>query len=202
MPRSPTTNVAHAAITDHRILRRPLEQPPEERNQLPKLASWREPPSAFRLRDLALGEILAGASKGLPQIEEDGARLLRGLPPEQQQDDFEVLSALEGLYLQRGDLDNAIRAGKRTVELKPQSARAAMNYGMVLERSGNLGEAERAFTRAIELNPSLKSPYAELAKLYSRQGRTGDMNSTVDRYLGWNPQDIMFRLQKQKSSRP
>ena len=33
--------------------------------------------------------------------------------------------------------------GRRMVELRPQSAKAAMNLGIVLKRSGDLAEAER-----------------------------------------------------------
>jgi|ERR1700691_1626409 predicted CXXCH cytochrome family protein len=207
MPSSPTTNVTHAALTDHRILRRPLDMAQDAANRQagtsPKLSAWREPPQEFRDRDLALGEILAAVSKNQPVLEKEGSRLLEALPQEQRDADFDVLTALEGLCLQEGKLPTALELGQRTIELRPQSARAAMNLGIVLQRSGDTAEAERQLRRAIELDASLKPAYQRLAMLYGSQRRTQEMIDTIDRFLKWNPQDIMFRSQKgqQTSSR-
>jgi len=84
------------------------------------------------------------------------------------------------------------------VQLQPRSAKAAMNLGIVLSRSGDSAEAEIQLAQAIKLDPSLKQAYIELAKLYAGQGRTQDLNQTLDQFLKFNPQDIMFRLQKQR----
>jgi tetratricopeptide (TPR) repeat protein len=69
---------------------------------------------------------------------------------------------------------------------------------MVLQRSGDLPEAERQFKRAIELDVSLKPAYQRLAILYKSQGRRQEMLEVIDNLLKWNPQDIMFRLQKEQ----
>jgi tetratricopeptide (TPR) repeat protein len=84
------------------------------------------------------------------------------------------------------------------VELRPQSAKAAMNYGIVLQRSGDLAEAERRFKRAIELDVSLKPAHERLAILYKSQGRRQEILDVIDNFLKWNPQDIMFRLQREQ----
>jgi hypothetical protein len=42
-----------------------------------------------------------------------------------------------------------------------------------------------------------KPAYQHLAMLYGSQGRTHEMMDIIDRFLKWNPQDIMFRSQKQ-----
>jgi Flp pilus assembly protein TadD len=201
MPQSSTTNVAHAALTDHRILRRPADAVRVQEGEQ-RIVAWREPSPEVRDRDLALGEILAAISKNLPVIENQGFDLLKTLPPEQRRNDPEVLSALEGLYLQSGNLDKAVEFGRLTVEQSPQSAKSAMNFGLVLQRSGDLAGAEQKFTRAIELDPSLKPAYSQLARLYASQGRTREMTDIVDRYLKWNPQDIMFRMQKAQKDKP
>ena len=201
MPSTPTTTVTHAALTDHRILRGPLEaarDSAERQSAPPRITAWRGPPSEFRDRDLALGEILAAVSKNQPALEEEGGRLLEALPEEQRNGDFDALSALEGLMLQRGNLPAAVQLGRRTVELRPQSAKAAMNYGIVLQRSGDLAEAERRFKRAIELDVSLKPAHERLAILYKSQGRRQEILDVIDNFLKWNPQDIMFRLQREQ----
>jgi predicted CXXCH cytochrome family protein len=199
MPSVPATNVTHAALTDHRILRRPSERAGHlaaTKDAAPSIVPWREPPSEFRDRDLGLAELLAALSKNQPSLTEDGGRLLEALPKPQRDRDFDVLSALEGLSLQRGDLATAVQLGQRTVELRPQSAKAAMNFGIVLQRSGDGVEAERQFKRAIALDISLKPAYQRLAMLDGSEGRTQEMLDIIDRFLKWNPQDILFRLQK------
>ena len=200
MPSTPTTNVTHAAITDHRILRKPADAATSA-GASPKINAWREPPPEVRDRDLALAELLAAVSKNQPPLQDQGSHLLETLPAEQRNSDFDVLTALEGLSLQRGDFPAAIQLGRRAIELRSQSAKAAMNLGIVLQRSGDVVEAEREFKRAIELDISLKPAYQRLAMLYGSQKRTQDMKDIIDRFLNWNPQDIMFRLQKAQASR-
>ncbi len=195
MPRNSTTDIPHAALTDHRILRRPLlasNNAPESEKVIP----WREPAPAVRDRDLALAEVLIGFSKKVQAVGEDGFRLLGVIPAQEVQQDPAVLSDLEGLSLQQQNLQAALQFGRRAVELEPQSAKAAMNLGIVLKRSGDLKEAEQQLTRAIDLDASLKAAYVELATLYASDGRKSETIDTLDRFLKFNPQDIMFRLQK------
>jgi tetratricopeptide (TPR) repeat protein len=95
-----------------------------------------------------------------------------------------------------------VRIGRRIVELQPQSAKAAMNLGIVFRRSQAAEDAKREFKRAISLDPSLKQAYLELVGLYADLGRREDMKSTMDSYLKFNPQDILFRLQRQRLNAP
>jgi predicted CXXCH cytochrome family protein len=199
MPSTPTTNVTHAALTDHRILRRPLDsEAGKQPNTPPKISAWREPAQDFRDRDLALAEILAAVSKNQPTLQQQGSHRLQALPESQKNNDFDALTALEGLALQQGNLPAAAQLGRRTVELRPQSAKAAMNLGIVLQRSGDTADAELQFKRAIELDASLKPAYQRLAMFYGSEGRTQEMMDIINRFLKWNPQDIMFRVQKQQ----
>ncbi len=195
MPRNSTTDIPHAALTDHRILRHPTLAG-NNAHELEKVIPWREPEPRVRDRDLALAEVLIGFSKNVPAIGEDGFRQLGMLPAEQVQQDPAVLSDLEGLSLQQQKLQEALQFGRRAVALDPQSAKAAMNLGIVLKRSGDLQEAEQQLTRAIDLDPSLKAAYMELATLYASSGRKSEMINTLGRFLKFNPQDILFRLQK------
>jgi tetratricopeptide (TPR) repeat protein len=194
MPKSSTTDIPHAALTDHRILRRPA--PPAGLGDAARVQIWREPAPDLRNRDLGLAKTFVGFSKHLSTIGQDGVELLQSLPEQQIASDPEVLSDLEGLALQSHDLSTALAIGKRVVEWRPDSAKAALNYAIVLRQSGDLAEAENQFKRAITLDPSLKQAYSELAMLYGGQQRKDDMLQTLDRYLRFNPQDILFRLQR------
>ena len=72
---------------------------------------------------------------------------------------------------------------------------------MVLRQSGDLKGAERQYQRATEIDPSSIQPWIDLAKLYQAQGEITSVISTIDRYLAWNPQSIMFRTVRQQVAR-
>lgn len=196
MPRSATTDISHAALTDHRILRRPIAATPD--GQPLQVRAWSPPPAASAERDWALAQIVAGFSKQSPALAEDGFRMLQSLPGEQRDRDPEVLSDLEGLAVQQGRLDDAAVLGLKIIALQPQSAKAALNLGIVYKRAGKSAEAEQQLNRAIEIDPGLKQAYMELAKLYADEQRIQDATAVIDRYLKWAPQDIMFRLQRER----
>ncbi len=202
MPRSATTDIAHAAITDHRILRVSSDAPAKPQPLTETVKAWREPRPEVRTRDLGVAKVVIGFSKHLPAIGDEGLRVLDQIPQQLRDRDATVLSDFEGALLQRGDLSAALQFGRGVVSLQPESAKAVMNYAMVLSRSGDSAEAERQFKRAIELDPSLKQAYMELARLYDNEQNFGEASSTLDLYLKWNPQDILFRLQKARLSGP
>ena len=195
MPAKNTADIAHAAITDHRILRRPPEAP-DAPGEARKIVAWREPPAGVRDRDIGLAEVVVGFSKKLPEIGGAGFQTLQRLPADQQNQDPAILAALAGLALQRQNTAEALQLERNAAGLQPRSAKAALNLGIVLRRSGNLTEAQQQFERAAGLDPSLKEAFIELAMFYADQRRADEVRATVDRYLQWNPQDIMFRLQK------
>jgi hypothetical protein len=197
MPRNSTTDIPHAAVTDHRLLRRPSAAAAAGESSEPqKVIVWRDGPATVRDRNFGLAQTVIGFSKNLPDISADGIRALKALPVERQNGDPTLLTALEGFALRAGETAEAVRMGKRVVELQGQSAKAAINFGIVLRRSGDLAEAERQFQRAIDLDPSLKQAYIELAQLYASERQMQQVANTIDHFLKWNSQDIMFRLQK------
>jgi tetratricopeptide (TPR) repeat protein len=194
MPRKQTTDISHAALTDHRILRRPTTAAQDSAPAA--VRAWREPPASFRERDLALAEIIVGFSKQIPSLTQTGFRILQSLPGASLNVDPAALSDLEGLYAQQQDPKKAIQTGLQIVSLQPRSAKAALNLGIVYKEAGMLGKAEEQLNRAIEIDPGFKQAYIELAKLYANEQKMQDATATIDRYLKWQPQDIMFRLQR------
>ena len=186
MPRSSTTDIAHAAITDHRILRHPSNGPTGEPKGEQTVIAWRDPPAPIRDRDLALAQVVIGYSKNLPANSASGFAALQAIPGNARNQDATVLSDLEGFALQQ-DAAEAVKLGKQAVELQPQNAKVAMNYGLVLRKSGDLAEAEQQLSRAIDLDPSLKQAYMELGMLYASERQLRPMIDTIDRYLKWNP---------------
>jgi len=196
MPTSTKTIVAHAAHTDHRILRDPKNRTAAA-SGTEKLVAWREPPPAFAERNLGLAKLMLPADKH--ELRSDGAKLLLSLPPDQAERDPVVVSSLAGYYLEIGDIEQALKFAHQSVSLNPKSGTEAMNLGVILLRAGQPGEAEPQFLRAIRLDPSLKDAYGRLAILYIQTGRKQDAASILDQYLKWNPDEVLFHLIKKKS---
>jgi len=197
MPVRATTIVAHAAHTDHRILRDPKNsgsQPGEKE----KVVAWREPPAAYVQRDLGLAELMLPEDK--KGLRNDGVNLLLSLPAEQRDHDPSVASALSGYYLQEGNIEQALKFGRQSTTLNPRSGTEAMNLGVILVRAGQPQEAEREFLRAISLDPSLKDAYGRLAIFYQQSGRTQDAATIMQQYLDWNPDEMLFHLIKERIS--
>ncbi len=196
MPTRPT-NIAHVAVTDHRI-RRPNADAKTPYTGPDRLIAWREPVPQYRQRDLALAELETGSEQHLPWMVKDSMTLLETLPASQQANDPDVLSNLEAVYLQTSAPEKAVALSRWAVEAVPQSATFAMNYGIALTRSGNFQQAEQQLLRATDLDPSLMQAYAELAVLYDNEQRRSDAQQTIDRFLKWNPQSIQFRLARKR----
>ncbi len=193
MPPRPTSNIAHIAVTDHRI-QRPASLPENRRSQSDTLFAWREPQADLRQRDLALAEMEVGYQQHLPAMLQGSIKLLETLPAAQQADDPDVLSNLEVVYLGTSAPEKAVTLAQWAVDAAPQSATFALNLGIALKRTGRLEKAERQLHRAIRLDPSLMQAYAELAVLYDGEHRTAEAMQTLEQFLKWNPQNIQFRL--------
>jgi predicted CXXCH cytochrome family protein len=195
MPTTKKVTISHASHTDHRILRYPGAHP--EAPQKPSLVAWREPPEQFRQRDLGLSELLLSPTEN-EDLWRNGASLLISLNPDQLKTDADVASALEDYYFRTGDTAKAVESGRRSVELNPRSATAALAFARALQASGAAAEAEEQFLEAISQDPSLKEAYGRLAVYYAQQGRTEDATNILDRYLHWNSNEIFFHVMEQK----
>jgi hypothetical protein len=197
MPLRATSNIPHVAVTDHWI-RRPNQSVETRYTGGDTVIAWREPQPQYRQRDLALAELEVGSEQRLPSMVKDSMKLLEALPPAQQNNDPDVLSNLEGVYLQSSAPEKAVALSRWAVETVPQSATFAMNFGIALKRSGDLQQAARELVRAIDLDPSLMQAYAELAVLYDNEQRPLEAQATIDHFLKWNPQSIQFRLARKR----
>lgn len=193
MPTTTKVTISHASHTDHRILRYPAEgiEPPQKQ----RLLVWREPPGQFRQRNFGLAELSLSAVDN-HDLWQDGVDLLLALKPEELNKDAEAMSELEDYSLRTGDIANALNFGRRSVELNPKSAAAALTFARVLETSGDASQAEEQFLRAINLDPSLKEAYGRLSMHYMDQRRTQDALNILDRYLQWNSNEILVHQMK------
>ena len=116
--------------------------------------------------------------------------------------DARLLTALAGDALEKGNQERGLALARRAVESAPDSGLAAFMLALTLRQAGDLEGAEREYRRATEVDQSSKQPWIELAKLYEARGRMPDVLATIDRYLKWNPQSIVFRaMRREKAGR-
>lgn len=196
MPRRSPTDVAHAALTDHRILAKPDVTPPLTLSAPREIRAWREPHPDLQQRDLGLAYLQASANSGFQQLGDIGGSLLRSLPPSQQNDDAAVVAALGDISLSQGRPADALLFFRRACELEPSSAEYAMYLGISLKQNADPAGTARELRRAIQLDPSLERSYLELSALYAKEGKLSEANDVLSDYLKWNPQSILFRMTK------
>ncbi len=194
MPRLPT-EYAHVAVTDHRILRRPNVHAEVADANSTRLAAWVNPPAEFRQRDLTLADLAVGHRLGLPVLRLSGLKAIETIPDSRDADSALLGAACDAL-LDQGTLDRAVDLCRQAAERAPQSADRAMSLGIALGRTGDFEGAEHQLKNAIRIDPSLKHAYVELWTLYDRRNQMQQMSETGDRFLNWNPLNIMFRVLK------
>lgn len=197
MPRRTPKDVAHAALTDHRIRRRPDETPKTTLN-LQDLRAWRQPAPEQRERDLALASWQAAlGGPGMEPLREKAISELQALPESARMGDSELAEALGSAALATGHGDQAIALFSQAVQLAPDSAEYAMNLGLANKEAGNLERARQQFERTIQLDPSMQRAYIELSAIASKQGDKNKAAAVLDSYLHRNPQSVLIRLMRQ-----
>lgn len=192
MPRLRPTNVAHSAVTDHSIPRRPRTQQKDAGNSEPVLKAWREPDSAQTLRDLGLAYFDLAADTHSASALQRAYEILSHLPPDQRRDP-PVEAELASVLLQQNYPDLAIQMFARASAQQPSNARYAYCLGAALGRSGKMDEAIRELRRSIQLDPSQPDPYLELARLYKKTGQDAESRRIIQEYLRFMPQNIRLR---------
>ncbi len=202
MPRLTPDDIPHAASTDHSIPRRPFPLSKAGNAAPDALVPWREPSAQFRDRDLALAEIIVSDKYQSAMLRESGTRLLNQLPVTPTENDAKLLTALAGDAMEKRNPERGLALARRAVESAPDNGLAAFILAMALRQAGDMDAAKHQYQHATEIDPSSKQYWIELAKLYQAQRQMPNVLATIDRYLAWNPQSIMFRMiQMQQAGR-
>jgi predicted CXXCH cytochrome family protein len=165
MPRRGSSNVVHASVTDHRILRRPA--PPAAPKGLPPdatpLVVFRKgphaPPDAELERDL--GVALARLAERVPP-DPGGTRQLVGRLARTRltaalatwRGDADARVALSLARAACGEADERFRAASAALRLAPDSEFALTEYAESALGVGRFDRAADAATRLVETNPT------------------------------------------------
>ncbi len=192
MPPRQASDVAHAAITDHRILRRPEPERDTNASPLESPVAWKELAPELRERDQALADLSIAADMRSAALEVQSVRLFLNLRGPLSEDPA-VLASLGSVMLQQNMPKDALKYFKEAVRQYPRNAENTMDLGIVYAQNGDEGQAMRTLEHAIQLDPSLERAYFELAKLYASMGEEGGRMQVLHRYLTLFPQSIEGR---------
>ncbi len=109
---------------------------------------------------------------------------------------FFLWNIIAGCQASLGELDEALIAMKKAVELNPGHAEGYNNIGSILERKGKLDEAVASYKRALELKPDYQLVYESLADVLHEQGKLDEAVDIYKRALKFKPDypEILINL--------
>jgi predicted CXXCH cytochrome family protein len=186
MPASPSTDVAHTEVTDHRIPRRPSLSPQllQDMAKQPRLEVF-PPSSRSDVRELALAW-QSLSERGIPTADQRAEDLLHSAL-KQSPEDPAILAALGYVELQRGATDSARRFYDKAIALDPNSIDVATNLGVIQARAGHLHEAVKLWEGALQRAPGRSAIGMNLAKTFCDAGQLDEARSFVLRVLTFDP---------------
>jgi len=191
MPANASTDVAHTAVTDHRILRRPDMGPAMSNAQvtpasLPRLVPFPASPEAEQdTRDLALAWA-SMAENGNDAVQKPAEQLLRKAVQESP-NDAALLSSLAYVEQRRGALNEARELYQRALAQDPNLLDASTNLGVIEANSGHLREAVRLWEQAFRRAPGRSSIGMNIARAFCGAGQVNEARDFTQRVLQFNP---------------
>lgn len=196
MPSRGAADVVHAALTDHRILRRPDSQPKNSATEMEAPVAWQRPAAPLDQRNLGLATLELARDRNSTALLREAARLLSTLPPHLAEEP-EVLKALGFLLLEAHKAKNAAKLFAEAARMQPNDAVDVLSEAVAYEAAGDEGDAIKTLERAIRLDPSLQRAYFELAQLYGVLGQGTAADRVLRRYVELFPESIKGRLQSE-----
>jgi Flp pilus assembly protein TadD len=193
MPKQGAADIAHAAVTDHRIPRDPRSRPAAGDSQSASGASqsaanagqqlsvWSEPPAAFRRRNFGLALIEVGERYRYDRLMQEGLRVLSGARESFPRDPAVLAAMAKALYGQR-KFSEAAALFETAAEIEPRVAEYALHLGSSYRALGETEKATEYFERAIRLDPGREDAYQALAGLYEATKRPEEARRTLSRH--------------------
>lgn len=189
MPRRAAADVAHAAVTDHRIERFPTPLPKPA--GATTLVAWRDAAPGLADRNLGLGYFaLAQKEDSAPDLR----RALDLLSRSGARNDAAVLAARGYALLELGGAKAATKWFKQAAEVDSANVDYWLDLGVAENTAGDASTAVNAFEKAIALDRYDYRPYRALAQIYDRSGQHDRSEQLIRRYLQLVPESETMRL--------
>lgn len=94
---------------------------------------------------------------------------------------------LGDVYAKEGNMQAAIQAFEKAVELNPNYADALHNLGLQLLRTDRLDRAEESFKKSLQINPDLYQSYLNLSHIEYLRGNISLAREYLEKSLELNP---------------
>jgi Flp pilus assembly protein TadD len=188
MPRFAASDVAHTAVTDHRIVRRPDQRQP--RHAPVATAPWQSPLDHFHekllppgkplKRELAMAYVQLGIAYqlALPRLDE----CLQSQP-----NDLPVLKARGIALAHLGSAAEALRTFEKILSIVPEHENALAWAASLAAQLDQLDRAEDYWHRVLKVNPHFSNYYLELARVLFRREHWNEAAREAQRALDLNP---------------
>ncbi len=111
-------------------------------------------------------------------------------------DNAEAYYYLGNLYLERGDLDQALPRLEEAIRLDPTHSQARVALADTYQQLGRVQDAISEYSKALEIRPRDASAHFHLALAYESEERVYETARALERAITYNPDHIMahFRL--------
>jgi len=93
-------------------------------------------------------------------------------------------------YDKIGDIDSALKAYKKAVEINPSLSESRVNVGNIYLKKGQVLVAIKEYQKALRINPNDSTTHNNLGNAYTEQGRFGYAVSEYQRAIDLDPEFI------------
>lgn len=188
MPRRDASDVIHAAITDHRILKRPISAMPDPGGVL---AAWQPPSPQIADRNLGLAWFhVARRTNSGPAFE----RSYDILSKQTHTNDAEVSATLGYMLLGSGHSQQSLTMFKAAVNCQPDNSEYWLDLGVAQQAAGDTQGAITSLTRSMNLAPYSSRSYQALSNLYRTENQPALARQVLQEFLKLVPQSLTIRL--------
>lgn len=205
MPASPSTDVAHTEVTDHRIRRHPKLSSNAAENAesefSPGLVSFpSSEPSDTRDRALAWQRL---SERGVPSAVSEAELLLKKALKEDP-DDPDVLGALAYIRQEHGDLRPARDLYQRALQQDPDAIDTRINLAVLEAKTGQLANAVKLWQAVFDKAPYRSNVGLNLAYAFCASHQSEQARDYTLRVLEFDPDqpDAKALLRKLASTPP
>jgi hypothetical protein len=191
MPKAGSSTIAHTAVTDHRILRRPgpdsRPKEPVQPGDLPitvmgRPPAWPTEPEEIRDTAVALARQPELAAALLAPVA-DRLREATDRHPR----DVEAWEALSSIRLAQGNANEALTAAERALAVRPEREAALARAADAAVRAGKPDVARGYAERAVAANPGDPDHRLRLAAALFDEGKTAEAQAALEALLAMTP---------------
>ncbi len=199
MPRAGSSTVAHTAVTDHRVPRRPSESAPAPAAGsgvpfVPYPPGLHAPPEEERERDWAIAAGRVGASTAEAESARSFAAERLSAAVRRWPDDAAAWTALAGVRGAAGDRAGAVQAARAAVTADPRSETALGRLALEARLAGALDTALPAADELVRMNPTSLAHRLDRAEIYLQRRDWSRAEADVRAALAIQPLHWKARL--------